>query len=81
MDAGRVPNFAEMYSGYFHEDWRLDDTSADEVVRRYRRVTSQEEVNGLTKELTGLLTSHLSEPDLRAGSVTKLRPRRRWAEC
>jgi hypothetical protein len=35
MDAGRFPQFAHLYSAYFHEDWRLDDPIADDVVRNY----------------------------------------------
>ena len=66
MDAGRCPSFAQMYSAYFHEDWRLDDASADEVVKRYLRVTPPEEVGRLANELTGLLASHQSEVLLRA---------------
>jgi hypothetical protein len=66
MGAGRYPSFADLYANYFHEDWRLDDASADEVVKRYLRVTPPEEVGRLANELTGLLASHQSEEVLRA---------------
>ena len=55
-----------MYADCFHEDWRLDDASADDVVRRYRRVAPPDEVDRLTDELTGLIASHSSEDALRA---------------
>jgi len=82
MDAGRSPSFADMYADYFHEDWRLEDPSADDVVRRYRRFAPQTEVDHLAEELTGLLVSHPSEEALRAdlGSIRPLRPCRGWAE-
>ena len=66
MDAGRYPSFADLYANYFHEDWRLDDASADEVVKRYLRVTPPEEVGRLANELTGVLASQQSEEVLRA---------------
>ena len=66
MDAGRYPSFAGMYADYFHEDWRLEDASADDVVRRNRRFAPPDEVDHLTDELTGLLASHPSEDALRA---------------
>lgn len=66
MDAGRYPSFADLYGSYFHEDWRLDDASADEVVKRYLRVAQPEEVDRLADELTGLLAEHRSEEVLRA---------------
>ena len=57
---------ADMYASYFHQDWRLDDSSAADVVKRYRRVQSQDEVDDLREELAGLLSSHPSEAILRA---------------
>jgi CdiI immunity protein len=66
MDAGRFPGFADMYSSYFHQDWRLDDSSAADVVKRYRRVQPQDEADHLRDELARLLASHPSEETLRA---------------
>jgi hypothetical protein len=66
MDAGRFQSFAEMYADYFHEDWRLEDSSADDVVRCYRRFAPPSEVDRLGGELTSLLASHPSEDALKA---------------
>ncbi len=66
MDAGRYPSFASMYADYFHEDWRLEDASADDVVERYRRFAPPDQVDHLTDELTALLASNRSEDALRA---------------
>jgi len=66
MDAGRYPNFADLYANYFHQDWRLDDASADDVVKRYLRVAPPEEVDRLADELTAVLAAHRSEGVLRA---------------
>jgi hypothetical protein len=65
MDAGRYPSFADLFL-CFHEDWRLDDASADEVVKRYLRVVPPEEVDRLADELRSLLAEHRSEEVLRA---------------
>ncbi len=65
MDAGRYPTFADLYANYFHQDWRLGDASADEVVKRYMRVAPPEEVARLADELTSLLALHRSEELLR----------------
>ncbi len=65
MDAGRYPSFADLFVG-FHEDWRLDDTSADEVVKRYLRVAPPEEVDRLADELRSLLAERRSEEGLSA---------------
>jgi hypothetical protein len=66
MDGDKFPGFAHLYGAYFHQDWRLDDPSADDVVRRYRRGEPQYEVDRLRAELKGLLASHPSDEALRA---------------
>ncbi len=55
-----------MYSAYFHQDWQLDDSSADDVVKRYMRSEPIDAVAGLRDELMDLLSRDHSEAELSA---------------
>jgi hypothetical protein len=66
VDAGNYPRFADFYSGYFHPDWRLDDSSADEVVGQYKRTQPGEAIDTLKEELAQASKENPSEDALRA---------------
>jgi CdiI immunity protein len=64
MDAGKFPWFANLYSAYFHEDWRFDETTSDDVIRRYMEFQPPEEVAALKAEMEALVATNLSEAEL-----------------
>jgi hypothetical protein len=76
VDVDRFPEFADFYAAYFHEDWRLDDATSDDVVRRYMSVDGQA-AGQLLLELRLLTTTDPSDDDLEQalGPWTSFDPR------
>jgi hypothetical protein len=61
----RFPNLHGM-CGYFHQDWNVDDPTAEAVVRRYMREAAPEEVNRVAAEIENLLRIEMTEEERRA---------------
>lgn len=56
-------NLRLLFSGYFHQDWRLDDATPDDVLRRFARSEPPDVVAAAADELTHL-TSTTPEREL-----------------
>ena len=58
------PYLQQFLGAYFHQDWTLDDSSADAVIERFKRENDDETIDGVKGELAQLLASHASEEQL-----------------
>ena len=66
MDGSRYPAYSQLYGCYFHQDWDLEDSNPDDVVRRYMREESEANRQALPVELQELIESGMSEVELEA---------------
>jgi hypothetical protein len=58
------PYLQQFLGAYFHQDWTLDDSSADAVIERFKRENDAEMIDGVKGELTQFLASHASDDQL-----------------
>jgi hypothetical protein len=62
----RFPNLYGMCSCYFHQDWDLDDPTAEAVIRRYIRDADPHEVQRVAAEIDEFLRVEMTEEKRRA---------------
>ncbi len=62
----RFPNFYGMCGCYFHQDWDMDDPTAEAVVRRYMRDADPQEVQRVAVEIDDFLRIEMTEEERRA---------------
>lgn len=60
----QFPNLTQFFSSYFHQDWPLEASSANEVVENYRHSESPESVESALAELNKLLEMSIAPADL-----------------
>ena len=60
----RLYALQDMFLGYFHPDWTMNDASSLEVIKRFRRETNPQLIRAVIGELDELLNAPLSEEDL-----------------
>jgi hypothetical protein len=53
--AADYPALAQLFGGYYHQDWRQDHASADEALQAFARDTSAETVSAAATEIDRLL--------------------------
>lgn len=61
----RFPALFQFLAGYFHEDWRCDHASGDDVVRAFVAESSQDRISQAKDELQVVLRSIQSEEELK----------------
>lgn len=64
MTETKFPHLFQFFSGYFHEDWELDDPHPLAVVSRYLREAKPSIIEETLKEITTLKAMNLSEIEL-----------------
>jgi hypothetical protein len=84
-----VPNLAQLFGGYFNQDWRLDRSSPAEILQLFVE-DERERVSATRAELDLLLREGMSEDQLRDFIVRRLgsyydptlvgKPMRDWLE-
>jgi hypothetical protein len=57
---------SQFFSGYFHQDWAIDDANVDEVVHRFCCCESGSAIQALTEDLKALLGADLADDALAA---------------
>ena len=62
--ARATPGIHLLCTAYFHEDWMLDDASADDVVRRFCVSEAPNLVRQTAVDISRTLTSDISEAEL-----------------
>jgi hypothetical protein len=62
----RFPNLYRMCGCYFHQDWDMDDPTAEAVVRRYIRDADPQEVQRVAAEIDDFLRIEMTEEERRA---------------
>jgi hypothetical protein len=62
----RFPNLNGMCGCYFHQDWVVDDPTAEAVVRRYMREADPQEVQRVAAEIDDFLRIEMTEEERRA---------------
>ena len=60
----RYDALQDFFLGYFHPDWRLDDSSRGAVVKEFRNTADRDTVTRLATDLRELLAEPLGEEDL-----------------
>ncbi|HAT14602.1 MAG TPA: hypothetical protein DCS91_14470 [Microcoleaceae bacterium UBA11344] len=60
----QFPNLTQFFSSYFHQDWPLEASSANEVVENYRHSESPESIEAALAELNKLLEMSIAPADL-----------------
>ena len=60
------PNLYGLFSAYFHQDWAMDDPTADDVVRRYIRHADPQEVQRVADEIIAFLRIEMTEDERQA---------------
>jgi len=60
----RYPALWQLFAGYFHQDWSLDDPTADDVLRRYVRDEPPDAVRRARRDLEDVLQRWSSEHEL-----------------
>jgi phenylalanyl-tRNA synthetase beta subunit len=58
-----LPTFAGVCSCYFHQDWELDDPTAEAVVRRYLRDADPREIELLIAEIDEFLKLEMTDEE------------------
>ena len=64
-DAMVFENLFNFLGGYFHQDWTLESSSADEVIEKFVDDGDAETVRAVAREIDQLLKSKGSERELR----------------
>jgi hypothetical protein len=62
----RFPNLSGICGCYFHQDWDMDDPTAEAVVRRYMRDADPQEVQRVAAEIDDFLRIEMTEEERRA---------------
>ena len=60
----KLPNLEQFLSGYFHEDWKVQATDAETVIRLYLNDGTTSIVPQVINEIDRLLQMNLSEEQL-----------------
>lgn len=55
-----------LMGAYFHQDWTMENSSADEVVRLYISETGEALQQRLSRQIHNLLAQGLAEPEMQA---------------
>jgi hypothetical protein len=55
--AADYPALAQLFGGYFHQDWREDHASPDEALQAFARDTSSETVTAAANDIDRLLSA------------------------
>ncbi|MBN9122014.1 MAG: hypothetical protein J0I06_23210 [Planctomycetes bacterium] len=63
---GEYPNLHWLCSAYFHQDWGMDDPTADDVICRYIRDTDPQEVRQTADEISAFLRIEMTENERKA---------------
>jgi hypothetical protein len=64
------PYLQQFLGAYFHQDWTLDDSTADEVIERFKRESDPETIEEVKEELAQFLASHPSDDQLSRALTT-----------
>src|SRR5436305_509125 len=57
------PNLCRLCGAYFHQDWSLDDPTADAVVRRYMVDADPQAVQRVATEIIAFLLIEMTEDE------------------
>jgi len=62
----RYPALWQLFAGYFHQDWALDDRTADDVLGRFVRGEPPDAVRRVRRDLEDVLRLWPAERELEA---------------
>jgi hypothetical protein len=65
MTNRKLNNLVQFFGAYFHQDWRLDDSTPEAVIERFLKKNPEDETQKVVAELDELLSLPLSEDELR----------------
>ncbi|MBV4488925.1 hypothetical protein HU727_025360 [Pseudomonas sp. SWRI153] len=66
MTKENLPNLFQFLAGYFHEDWRYDNETEDDVTRRFIIESPCETVAKVKNEISLVLNNFHNEKEMQA---------------
>jgi hypothetical protein len=64
-DNAKFENLSNFLAGYFHEDWTLESSSADEVIEKFVHDGDAETPHAVAAEIDQLLQTKKSDSELK----------------